>query len=184
MSAEVIVFDLIGVLAEPSWREIVPPDIATWRRFRVGEIPESAFWSSAHAAAYRRVLSFRRDRIAYVERLRARGYRICLATNFFAGWLAALLEQREERAEARLFDFLVVSSEIGAAKPDASFFAEVRRSAPAGSVFVDDQKSNCEAAARAGLRPVHAYPGRDIEGEVERLLGVLASGTGEPPSRA
>lgn len=176
MSVEVIVFDLIGVLAEPSWREIAPPDIATWHRLRVGEIPESAFWSSAHAAAYRRVLSFRRDRLAYLERLRARGYRICLATNFFAGWLAALLERRE----ARLFDVIVVSSEIGAAKPDARFFAEVRRSAPAGSVFVDDQKSNCEAAARAGLRPVHAYPGRDIEGEVERLLGDWTAPSGEP----
>jgi HAD superfamily hydrolase (TIGR01509 family) len=168
VSSAVVVFDLIGVLAEPSWREFAPPGLETWPRLRAGEIPEGAFWSAAHALAYRRALCFRRDRLAYVERLRARGHRICLATNFHSGWLAALLEKSET---ARLFDAAVVSSEIGVAKPDPRFFAEVRRHAPADSVFVDDQKPNCEAAARAGLRPVHAYLGRDIEGEVERLLG-------------
>jgi len=167
-SAPGVVFDLIGVLAEPSFREIAPFDADRWRLFKLGLLREEAFWSAAHAAAYRRVLSFRGDRLAHLERLRARGYRVCLATNFSGAWLAALLAKS---GAARLFDAAVVSSEIGLAKPDPRFFDELRSHAPAGSIFVDDQKRNCEAAARAGLRPIHAYPGRDIEGDVEKLLG-------------
>ncbi len=167
MTDQWVVFDLIGVLAEPSWREIAPLDASLWRRFKLGALTEAAFWDAAHAAAYRRVLSFRRDRLGYVERLKGRGYKVCVATNFSGEWLRALLAK--SGAEG-LFDARVVSAEVRVAKPDPRFFAEVLRHATKGSVFVDDQKQNCEAAAQAGLRAVYAYPGCAVEDEVERLL--------------
>jgi HAD superfamily hydrolase (TIGR01509 family) len=163
-----VVFDLIGVLAGPSWREIVPEDTSKWRSFRLGESSEALFWDATHAATYREVLSFRSDRRAYVERLKARGLKICVATNFSAEWLDHLLAKSEAGA---LFDARVVSAEVKVAKPDPAFFAEVRRYAPRGSIFVDDQKENCAAAARAGLRAIWAHPGCAVEEEVERLLG-------------
>jgi HAD superfamily hydrolase (TIGR01509 family) len=162
-----IVFDLIGVLAEPSWREIATGGDDAWRSFKRGERAEALFWDAAHAAAYRRVLSFRRDRLTYVRALKARGYHICLASNFSREWLVALLAKG---GAAGLFDAQVVSAEVGAAKPDPAFFDEVRCHAPPGSIFVDDQKANCDAAERAGLRAIFAYPGCSIEAEVERLL--------------
>lgn len=163
-----IVFDLIGVLAGPSWREIAPQGASKWPSFRLGELSEAMFWDAAHAAAYRAALSFRSDRRAYVERLKARGFQICLATNFSAEWLRHLLAKSDAGA---LFDARVVSAEVKVAKPDPAFFAEVRRHAPRGSIFVDDQKENCAAAERAALRAIFAHPGCAVEEELEKLLG-------------
>jgi HAD superfamily hydrolase (TIGR01509 family) len=163
-----VVFDLIGVLAEPSWREIAPQAASRWRSFKLGESAEAMFWDAAHAAAYRKVLSFRSDRRAYVERLKARGLKICVATNFSGEWLRDLLLKSEAGA---LFDARVVSAEVKVAKPDPAFFAEVLCHAPRGSIFVDDQEENCRAAERAGFRVIFAYPGCAVEAEVERLLG-------------
>jgi HAD superfamily hydrolase (TIGR01509 family) len=162
-----VVFDLIGVLAEPSWREVAKVDIARWHALKLGQSPEAMFWDAELAAAYREVLSFRTDRRAFVERLKARGIKICLATNFSTEWLRDLLAKS---AATTLFDARVVSAEVKVAKPDPAFFAEVLRHAPAGSIFVDDQEANCAAAARAGLRAILAYPGCGVEEEVERLL--------------
>jgi HAD superfamily hydrolase (TIGR01509 family) len=169
-----VVFDLIGVLAEPSWREIAPLDASKWRSFKLGGLAEAAFWDAAHAAAYRKVLSFRSDRLAYVKRLKERGYKICVATNFSGEWLGDLLSKS---GASMLFDARVVSAEVKVGKPEPAFFVEVLRHVPGGSIFVDDQKSNCDAAARAGLRVVFAHPGRAVEDEVERLLREA------PPSR-
>lgn len=167
MTERWVVFDLIGVLAEPSWREITTAADHDWSAYRVGEIPESVFWSADLAAAHRKVLSFRGDRLAYLRSLKARGVRVCVATNFSGEWLDALLARSSSTG---IFDARVVSSEIGAAKPDPAFFTEVLRHAPPGSIFVDDQKPNCDAAARAGLIAVLAYPGFPVQAEVDRLL--------------
>jgi HAD superfamily hydrolase (TIGR01509 family) len=163
-----IVFDLIGVLAEPSWREIAPEGASLWRSYKLGRSAEAMFWDAAHAAAYRDALSFRGDRRAYVERLKARGFKICVATNFSGEWLRHLLLKS---AAFSLFDARVVSAEVKVAKPDPAFFAEVLRHAPRGSIFVDDQEANCAAAEREGLRAIFAHPGCAVEEAVERLLG-------------
>jgi HAD superfamily hydrolase (TIGR01509 family) len=161
-----IVFDLIGVLAEPSWREIATASGDAWRSYKLGERAEAAFWDAAHAAAYRNAMSFRGDRLAYVRSLKARGYRICLASNFSREWLLTLLA----KGGAGLFDAEVVSAEVGVAKPDPAFYHEVLRRAPLGSIFVDDQRANCAAAKLAGLQAIFAYPGCPVEAEIERLL--------------
>jgi HAD superfamily hydrolase (TIGR01509 family) len=172
VSARWVVFDLIGVLAEPSWREVAKVDADKWRAFKLGQSAESAFWGAELAAAYRKVLSFRGDRLAYVRRLKARGQRVCLATNFSGEWLRDLLAKS---GAAALFDARVVSAEIKAAKPDPAFFAEVRRYAPAGSIFVDDQEPNCAAATREGFQAIFAYPGCGVEEEVELRLAQAAA---------
>lgn len=163
-----LVFDLIGVLAEPSWREIAPTEGDKWRSYKRGERAEATFWDAAHATAYRKVLGFRGDRLAYVRALKERGVKICLATNFSPEWLGALLAKSDAGG---LFDARVVSAELGAAKPDPAFWEQVLRHAPRGSIVVDDQQTNCDAAARAGFLVVFAYPGCAVEREVDRLLG-------------
>jgi HAD superfamily hydrolase (TIGR01509 family) len=160
-----VVFDLIGVLAGPSWRAIAPEAADAWRSFKLGERPEAAFWDEGRAAAYREALSFHADGLALVRRLKQRGYRVCLATNFSAAWLDHLLAKAGARG---LFDARVVSAEVKVAKPDAAFWDHVLRHAPRGSIFVDDQRNNCEAAARAGLEAIWAAPGGGAFEEVER----------------
>jgi HAD superfamily hydrolase (TIGR01509 family) len=164
-----IAFDLIGVLAEPSWREIDgAPDRERWRRLRVGALDEHDFWDSSTAATYRRILRLRPDRLALAAELRARGHRIALATNFARAWLPVVRAQLPDPA---LFDLWLCSGELGVAKPDPRFWSHLTgRGLPV--VLVDDQRENIDGARAAGLAAVWALPGGDLRA---RLLTVLAA---------
>lgn len=165
-----IVFDLIGVLAEPSWRELAwAPASAPWAALKAGRIDEAAFWSPAEAAALRRALTFRRERLDLLADLRRAGLRVVVATNFHRPWADVL---RDSLPDPALIDRWLISGELGVAKPDPAFFAHVRAHAPAGSLFVDDTPANCDAAARAGLRPLWAWPGSDLDGRIRAALGL------------
>jgi HAD superfamily hydrolase (TIGR01509 family) len=163
-----VVFDLIGVLAEPSWREIsAEQNLEKWREFSTGKESEASFWDDTSASAYRAALRFRADRFRYLLRLKDAGVKICLATNFSVAWLDELLTKV---AHPDLFDAKVVSASIGAVKPNNEFWSEVLKHVPKGSIFVDDQKTNCDAARVAGLQSIWAYPGRDLEADLDNLL--------------
>ena len=162
-----VVFDPIGVLAGPSWRDIVDtPDSEAWRRFRVGAIGESEFWGPADASRYREVLAFRPEPLQLLARLRSAGYQICLATNFYRGWLEVLASDRE----APPFDAVLVSSDIGAAKPEPGFWERLLDHVPSGTLFVDDQQADCEGAAAAGLRALWAQPRIDLSAALSDML--------------
>lgn len=162
-----VVFDLIGVLARPSWRELcVAPDLAAWRRLRVGALAEAEFWSAEQATAYRALLGLRRDRLALLERLRARGLAIAVASNLAREWLPAV----QARTPPGLVERWIVSGEIGAAKPDPAFWSALLAHVPAGSLVVDDQRGNCEAAVRAGLRALWVPSGAGFDARVDAAL--------------
>ena len=163
-----VVFDLIGVLAEPSWRELVAaPDLERWSAFKLGKDSEDKFWEREVAELYRAMLRFRFDRLQLVDDLRERGYKICVATNFSKDWFDTLLAQLDNK---NLFADRVLSAEIGVAKPEQGFWKELLLRVPAGSVFVDDKKENCDAAADAGFRSVWAYPGAPVREQIDLLL--------------
>lgn len=152
-----IVFDLIGVLARPSWRELcAQPRDHDWRRLKIGAIEEEAFWSPALGRAYRAALGLRRDRVALLEELRGAGQTITIASNFARAWLPEV----QRRMPAGLVERWVISGEVGAAKPDLAFWTAL--AAPRGTVMVDDQAANVAAATAAGLRGVLAAPGCDL----------------------
>lgn len=162
-----VVFDLIGVLAGPSWRDtVLRPDLERWAQFRVGAITEPEFWSADCAARYRSLLAFRRDRLDLASRLRRAGFRIAVATNFCRSWLDALLGT----VHSPPFDALLISSEIGVAKPDVRFWEHLRGLVPRGSVFIDDQQRNCEAAKRADFQTLWAHTSIDLATELSDLL--------------
>ncbi|MBA3548709.1 MAG: HAD-IA family hydrolase [Nannocystis sp.] len=165
--ARAIVFDLIGVLAAPSWRELCGrPDLAAWGRLKVGAIGEAEFWTPEQAAAYRGALALRSDRLDFLGRLRARGHTISIASNLARGWLPGLRASMPAGLVERWF----VSGEIGVAKPDPRFWSELLRHVPAGSLVVDDQRRNCEAAKQAGLRSLWVPCGAGFEDRVEAAL--------------
>lgn len=167
LAGPVIVFDLIGVLARPSWRELcVRPDLARWRRLRVGAIPERELWSAAEGAAYRATLGLRRDALNLLRRLRARGVTIVVASNFAREWLPTV----HARMPADLVAHWLVSGELGVAKPDPGFWAALLRLVPRGTLVVDDQRRNCEAATAAGLRGLWVPPGLGLVDAVEGAL--------------
>lgn len=173
-----IVFDLIGVLAEPSWRELArAPAGAAWGALKTGRIDEAAFWSPAEAAAFRRALAFRANRLRLLARLRAAGLRIVVATNFHRPWVDVL---QDSLHNPTLIDHWIISGELGVAKPAPAFFARVRELAPLGSLFIDDTPANCRAAERAGLTPLWAWPGSDLDGRIDALLGAGAPNGAAP----
>jgi HAD superfamily hydrolase (TIGR01509 family) len=65
--------------------------------------------------------------------------------------------QRERDVTAR-FDAVVVSYEVGCAKPDPAIFQltlDRLRVAAADALFVDDRLENLEGARRVGLKTLH-----------------------------
>lgn len=162
-----VVFDLIGVLARPSWRELVAdPRAHDWKRLKVGAITEAEFWSPTLAAAYRGAIGLRADRIALLRRLRAAGVTITIASNYAREWLPEVVR----RMPAGLVARWVVSGEVGAAKPDLAFWTAL--AAAPGTVMVDDQAGNVAAATASGLRGVLAAPGLDFDAAVLRALAL------------
>ena len=171
LSGQVIVFDLIGVLARPSWRELcVSPDLECWRRLKIGAAPESALWTAGQGAAYRAALGLRRDRVALLTRLRARGLGIVIASNFAREWAPTVRAAMPDGLVARW----LISGELGVAKPDPGFWAVVLRHVPRGTLVVDDQRRNCEAATAAGLRGLWAPTGAGFVARVEAALDAPA----------
>jgi 2-haloacid dehalogenase len=109
-----------------------------------------------HATAYRSnfdasMLGAHEDTVAVLRDLHAAGVPLFALTN----WSAELFPRALERFDfLGLFDEIVVSGEVGLAKPDPAIFATLadRIGVPLSQcVFVDDVARNVEAAAAAGL---------------------------------
>lgn len=78
-----------------------------------------------------------------------------------------------------LFDALVLSCEVGAAKPDPRIYQEALRQlgvAPYEAVFIDDLPANIEGARALGLQ---AIPFRDTPSLKRALKALGVSGTGD-----
>jgi putative hydrolase of the HAD superfamily len=90
-----------------------------------------------------------------VRALRARGLTCAIATNQHRERAAYM---RRELGYERLFDPMVISCEIGVAKPDPAYFRQTldRLGLPAGQIlFVDDVLANVESAREVGLVAEH-----------------------------
>jgi putative hydrolase of the HAD superfamily len=106
-----------------------------------------------------------------VRSLRAQGLVCAIATNQHRERGVYL---RRELGYDRLFDAMVISAEIGFAKPDPAYFRSAldRLGLPAGTVlFVDDVLANVESARSVGLVAEHFVKdaGRP---ELDRILAL------------
>jgi putative hydrolase of the HAD superfamily len=104
---------------------------------------------------------------ALVERLRAgRRVKLGMLSNADRGWT--------ERLRARglgLFDDVVVSGDVGVAKPNPSIFqlaAQRLGVAPDACLMIDDQAQHVEGARAAGLR-AHLHESTRLSALIERL---------------
>lgn len=81
-------------------------------------------------------------------------YRIGLLSNASS----ALRSRLAEENLLHLFDEIVVSSEVGVAKPDSQIFKitlEKLESSAAETVFIDDSLYNIQAASELGIKSIH-----------------------------
>lgn len=93
--------------------------------------------------------------LADVQRLRAKGMRVYLATNQESRRAAYLMD---DLGLAGRVDGILHSAALGARKPDSAFFAAATRAANAALqdiVFIDDNAGNVDAARRFGWRATH-----------------------------
>jgi putative hydrolase of the HAD superfamily len=105
---------------------------------------------------------------ALVERLRAgKRVKLGLLSNASRGWTARF----RARGVADLFDDVVVSADVGLAKPDPAIFrlaAERLGVAPPACLMIDDQPQHLSGASAAGMR-THLFAPRDLPALVARL---------------
>jgi putative hydrolase of the HAD superfamily len=93
------------------------------------------------------------DVVSVIEFLQ-KNYRIVLFSNAVPKFLRKIL--KENNLE-RLFDSVVISSEIGVAKPDLAFFRKalkIIKASPEEVFFIDDNLENIQAAGQLGIQSV------------------------------
>jgi epoxide hydrolase-like predicted phosphatase len=148
-----------------------------------GRIPEGEFWQELgqrwrlgpwlvrwmrHNSMNRKRLN--REAAEFLGNLRPR-YRTAILSN--AGSEARQVFT-EEFGFHQLVDEMIISAEVGIAKPDERIYqiALDRLGVPAHqAIFVDDLAVNVAAARRMGMQAVHFRDTRQALGEVQALLG-------------
>jgi putative hydrolase of the HAD superfamily len=109
------------------------------------------------------------DMRALVDRLRAAGrVKLGLLSNANRGWT----ERFRARGVAALFDDVVVSADVGLAKPDPAAFrlaAERLGVSPAACLMIDDQPQHLPGAAAVGMR-THLFEPAGVAALVARLV--------------
>jgi 2-haloacid dehalogenase len=101
--------------------------------------------------------------------LRERGDRLVALTNWSAETFPVALARF---AFLQWFEDIVVSGEVGLAKPDPRIFhlaVERNRLDPSRTLFVDDSHVNVEAARATGLHAVHFRGAEALRDELVRL---------------
>ncbi len=114
-----------------------------------------------------------RDEIAgsveILGELRLKGYRLHALTN----WSAETFPIARRRfAFLQWFESIVVSGEVGLAKPDPRIFAlaiERCRLDPGRTVFIDDSPRNVEAGRAAGMQALHFSNPQQLRADLARL---------------
>jgi putative hydrolase of the HAD superfamily len=104
------------------------------------------------------------DAIPFLERLRSAGIKVAIVSNCSEHTRSLLTEL----GVTALADALILSCEVGAAKPSAEIFLRALDRChvdAAAAVFVDDQAAFCAGGAALGLRAVQIVRG-DPDGNV------------------
>jgi FMN phosphatase YigB (HAD superfamily) len=105
----------------------------------------------------------------FAERLRAT-YKIGMLSNIGADMMDGFFTKEDQ---ATLFDVVVLSGEVGVAKPSREIYeyaASQLQLASAECVFVDDLEENCDGARAAGMQAIRYEDFWQIKQALDRLL--------------
>jgi epoxide hydrolase-like predicted phosphatase len=199
MTIRAVIFDFGGVIVrteDQSWRLrwaerlAVPPEVLSTTVFdseaaaaaTIGRIPAEAVWAhvaaafnlEADALAQLRVDFFAGDRrddalVAFLRGLRP-AYKTGILSNAWSDG-RDIITRRYALGDAA--DDLVISAEVGVAKPDPQIFelAMTRLGVrPEETIFVDDFVRNVDGARHFGMQAVHFRNREQATSEVRALL--------------
>ena len=146
-----------------------------WRRVLQGldPVPDDldAVVADLIAADYDSWTVYRPDVWEIARAFKAAGGRTAILSNGVPEIMGRL---QRERSLAEFFDAIVVSYEVGCAKPDPAIYKICldRLKVPAGAaLFVDDRAENLEAARAFGIQTLH-FTGDE---SIQKLRDFLAS---------
>lgn len=135
-----------------------------WRRLR-RDVDLGALPAGQEDQAFLSRIGLREAGMAQVLAQLREGYVLGLLSNHVGRWARALLERF---ALLPLFDALVISSEIGARKPDLVGYervCELLGVAPQRAIYVGDEEEDLIACQAVGMLPIFV-PGEDTSSAV------------------
>ena len=151
-----------GLAATAYWRQVIDG---------VGVLPPEVDRVVAEltAADYESWTVFRPEMLRMAADFRAGGGKAAILSNGVPEIMGRL---RNERDLSALFDAIVVSYEVGCAKPDPKIYRiclDRLKVAAQAALFVDDRAENLEAAAGLGIQTMHFTGDESIEALRVRL---------------
>ena len=111
-----------------------------------------------------------RSLIQFLQSLRP-GFKTGLISNAWSDMREYLVRQKLDE----VFDHLIISAEIGAAKPDARiyrFALEQAKVKANEAVFVDDVPANIEACEQIGMRGILFRDSQEVIRQLNEILGL------------
>lgn len=189
MVIKAIIFDLFGVLVLPGYttllnkfphltqdinRLVSENDFGTLSRRQFYEAMAELTSISVETVKsyYRNDYSKDEDVIDWVKELRKSGkYKLGMLSNVGHGWVEDFFSTQEL---SELFDDVVLSSDVGLAKPAPRIFditAERLGFAPVECVMFDDKLSNIDGANTAGMNGILYNSLEQAKLDLAKLLG-------------
>lgn len=177
--------EVLGVTGDEAYTYLGP----VWTQYSCGAITEPALWAYIEQASGQSVPLAKRaiwntwkdmhlypEMVALVQELRNAGYPVGLLSNVIPN------TAREIRTHGgyELFDFAVLSCEVGVAKPDPKIYelalAKLPGIMPSQVAFIDDQE-RCLVPARAlAMHTILAQMPSQVIAEVHALLQLTSVG--------
>ena len=193
MSVDTIIFDMGDVLVKGGHRLLFPTygltygdkEHAVWQDYKIGKCTEQEYWQrtlsgtkfQGHEEEFTRIFREAHAKSnptpAYelLKRLRHNGYRVPVLSNHGSEWAREVVKKLELE---KFCDPILISAEIGLAKPDPEIYAftlrAVERSeAPEKCIFIDDKSANVTNAMAAGIKAIKYIGIKPLEEELLRF---------------
>ncbi len=185
-----IIFDCFGVLTTDIWKEFLdtlPPEIDKDAlrllnyQFDKGQISQEDFTFEVGKISGSPVpkLEFLSDDqlkskntklLDYIKELKSQ-YKVGMLSNISSNWIRDTLLTSEEQ---QLFDDMVMSFEVGLAKPSVEIFelaVNRLRVRPEDCVFIDDIEANCQVAQSLGIQSIIYKDFEKLKKELDKIIG-------------
>jgi putative hydrolase of the HAD superfamily len=96
-------------------------------------------------------------------------YKLGIISNATADWVSEILIKND----VRLFDEIVISHQVGIAKPEPTIYEMLLKKLNVGAdeaVFIDDIETHCEGARAVGMQAILYKEFEQMKLELEKIL--------------
>jgi HAD superfamily hydrolase (TIGR01509 family) len=182
-----VIFDCFGVLTTDYWKEFVAtltaeqiePARSIIYRYDAGKIDRADFLKSVKKLTGRTPREVEKlkpgemtkniELLDYIRKLK-KTYKIGLLSNIGSNWIRKSFLSESEQA---IFEQMVLSFEVGMAKPDPEIFELTAKRIGVDisqCVLVDDSEGHCWAAIKTGMQAINYKNFVQLEGDLTDLL--------------